>query len=50
MLMEKIKHLAERGITAMNWQDLLGNAKRTWGEFLTVIKTRAPDDERIAAL
>jgi len=50
MIAKKIEHLNNQGITAMTWADLLGKSKQTWREFLDIVKMRAPDDERIAAL
>jgi len=49
-VMKKVETLKNNGIEAMTWKDLIASSKRTWKEFLAIIKTRSPDDERINML
>jgi hypothetical protein len=46
----KIQDLKENGMLVMDWHTLFSKAMATWNEFLKILVSRAPDDERIQAL
>lgn len=47
---KSIERLAKDGMHAMEWGALLGQAEKQWHEFLEVIVSRTPEDDRISAL
>ena len=46
----KIRDLARDRMFAMDWDTLVSSAQAQWGEFLEILASRAPDDERLQAL
>jgi hypothetical protein len=48
--LDKIGSLKSQGMFALDWQTLLSNALAAWQEFLEILATRAPEDERLRIL
>jgi hypothetical protein len=46
----EVQELRKREIYAFSWQSLLEQAEREWREFLEILASRAPADERLHAL
>lgn len=49
-LVETIETMTTNGKFAIEWDRLLGQAARHWGEFFDALAERAPDDPRLRAL
>lgn len=49
-LIDKIVALGKGGMLAMDWQTLFDKAIATWREFLDILLSHAPDDERLKSL
>lgn len=47
---ERIDELLSKGIMILTWNDLISNALKQWKEVLELLKSRYPDDKRIACL
>ena len=47
---ETLKRLAEADMKALEWEGLLRRAAAQWGEFLDILVSRAPDDDRLSTL
>ena len=45
-----LKRLAEADMKALEWEGLLRRAAKQWEEFLDVLVSRAPDDDRLSTL
>ena len=46
----EIPELRKSEIFTYEWEALLEESKRTWKEFLDILKERSPDDPRLSAL
>jgi hypothetical protein len=46
----EIQELEKSDIFAFSWPSLLEQSERTWREFLEIVGTRAPDDQRLQKL
>jgi Histidine kinase-, DNA gyrase B-, and HSP90-like ATPase len=46
----EVRDMAQVGIIACEWGTLLDESEKRWTEFLKILKERAPDDPRLAAL
>ena len=46
----EVADMAKVGILACEWGTLLDESGKRWKEFLDILKERAPDDPRLAAL
>lgn len=49
-LQDRIKSMRKDEMFAMDWPTLFGNAVATWKEFLEILVSRAPDDQRLKSL
>ncbi|MHB9150706.1 MAG: ATP-binding protein [Thermoleophilia bacterium] len=49
-MIEKIEALASEDMFALDWEALFEEAMATWREFLDILASRAPDDQRLQAL
>lgn len=49
-IISKVENLKKLGITSETWEDLLANSKHSWKDFLDILKTKAPNDERLAKI
>ena len=47
---ETLKRLAEADMKALEWEGLLLRASAQWVEFLDILVSRAPDDDRLSTL
>ena len=47
---ETLKRLAEADMKALEWEGLLRRAAAQWEEFLDILVSRAPDDDRLSTL
>ena len=47
---ETLKRLAEADMKALEWEGLLLRAAAQWEEFLDILVSRAPDDDRLSTL
>jgi len=45
-----VDYLKKIGITACDWNTLLDKSKARWNEFLEIIKSRAPEDQRLQSI
>ena len=49
-LSDKVATMKNSDMFALDWQLLFSNAVAQWRDFLTILATQAPDDERLQAL
>ena len=49
-VLEKIQYLEQQDMLAMDWDTLFGRALSQWKEFLTILASRAPEDQRLQSL
>ena len=45
-----LERLADADMKALEWEGLLSRASSQWNEFLNILVSRAPDDERLSTL
>ena len=49
-ILDKIKAMSGEDMYALDWHTLFANALRAWQEFLEILATRTPSDERLRVL
>ena len=47
---ETLIRIAEHDMKALEWEGLLGRAAAQWRDFLRILVSRAPDDDRLSAI